>query len=168
MPVFHFRQSWGNFEDLQREVDRLLGSIRFPFPVPRWERQYPPLNLYELDHEYLLVAEIPGATAENIELTVSGGVLQLKSGGQPPAGLAEDRFRRQERFRGAWERALTIPERVQEEQVSAEFGDGILTVHLPKIAAAAPRQIPVVGNHDHPAAPGTPAPLRVGANGANP
>ena len=60
-----------------------------------------------------------------------------------PDGISEDRFRRQERFLGSWQRALSIPERVHEDQLTAEFNNGILKIHLPKADELKPRQIPV-------------------------
>jgi HSP20 family protein len=148
MAVFRWRQSWGAFQDLEREVDRLLEGIRLPFPGFRLEREYPPVNLYELEQEYLLIAELPGTSAENLELTVAGGVLTLKGERTDPQPVPEDRFRRHERLRGAWQRSLTIPERIEEERVVAEFNDGILKIHLPKMTAVKPRQIPVIGGSD--------------------
>jgi HSP20 family protein len=144
MPVFRWREAWEPFRDLERQVDRLLESLPFPFPVIRFERQYPPVNLFELDGEYLITAELPGTSSENIELTVSGGVLTLKGKRLAPVGVSDDRFRRHERMWGAWERSLNVPERVEEDRVSAEFNDGILKIHLPKAAETKPRQIQVV------------------------
>ena len=144
MPVFRWRESWEPFRDLERQVDRLLEGLPFPFPVLRLERQYPPVNFYELDDEYILTAELPGTAAENLELTVSGGVLTLKGKRQAPAGVADDQFRRHERVWGSWERALNVPDRVQEEKVSAEFTDGILKIHFPKAPEGRARQIHVV------------------------
>ncbi len=152
MPVFRFRQTWGNLEDLELQVERLLVGMKFPIPIMRWERQFPPLNLYDLEGEFLLIAEIPGGTPETIELTVTQGVLTIKSAAQPFPEGAPEQFRRQERFHGAWERSLNIPDRVQEEQVAAEFHDGLLRVHLPKIPTTRPRQIPVVSQPASPAA----------------
>ncbi|MBI3862331.1 MAG: Hsp20/alpha crystallin family protein [Planctomycetia bacterium] len=87
---------------------------------------------------------MPGTSSDNLELTVSGGVLTLKGKRLAPAGISEDRFRRHERMWGAWERSLNVPERVEEEKVSAEFNDGILKIRLPKAPETKPRQIQVV------------------------
>jgi HSP20 family protein len=143
MPVFRWRDSWEPFRDLERQVDRLLESLPFPFPVLRLERQFPPVNLYELDDEYLLTAELPGTSSENLELTVGGGVLTLKGQRPAPPGVADEQFRRHERVWGSWERAISVPDRVQEEKVAAEFADGILKIHLPKLPEVKPRQIQV-------------------------
>lgn len=144
MPVFRWRDNWEPLRDLERQVDRLLQGIPFPFPAIRFERQFPPVNLYELDGEYLLTSELPGTTAESLELTVSSGVLTLKGTRAAPTGVGDEQFRRHERMWGNWERSLTVPERVIEEQVSAEFNDGILKVHLPKAPEGKARQIQIV------------------------
>lgn len=145
MAVFHFRQTWGNIRDLEREFDRLLETIKLPIPGLRFERQYPPVNVYELEDEFLLVAELPAISAENLDLTVSNGILTLKGERRGPEGIPDDRFRRHERIRGNWQRQLTLPDRVDEERLSAEFNNGILKIHLPKLPQVKPRQIPVVG-----------------------
>jgi len=145
MAIFRWRQNWMPFHDLEQEVDRLLESIRLPFPGFRVERQFPPCNLYELADEYLLVSEISGIVASDIELTISEGVLTLKGKRLDPADVPEDRYRRRERIAGKWERSFALPDRVLEEKVSAEYTDGILKVHLPKPPAGTPRQIPVLG-----------------------
>lgn len=144
MPVFRWRETWAPLGDLERQVDRLLEGIPFPFPAIRFERQFPLVNLYELPGEYLLSSELPGTTAESLEVTVSNGVLTLKGTRPEPAGVADEQFRRHERMWGSWERSLTVPERVVEEQVTAEFNDGILKVHLPKAPEVQARQIQVV------------------------
>jgi len=143
MAVFRWRQTWGTLRDLEREFDRLLETIKTPFPGMRLERQYPPVNIYELDGEFLLVAELPGLGAENLDLTVAGGILTLKGDRKGPEGVLEDRFRRHERLRGSWQRQINLPERVDEDRVAAEFVNGILKIHLPKLPNVKPRQIPV-------------------------
>lgn len=143
MPVFRWGHSWDAFRDLEREVDRLLQSVNLTFQGFRFGRQFPPLNLYELEGEFLLTAELPGMRVEDLELTISGGVLTLKGKPRDTGGIPEERYRRQERIRGPWQRAITLPERVQEEKLSAELNLGILKVHLPKAEALTPRQIQV-------------------------
>lgn len=143
MPVFRWRETWEPLRDLERQVDRLLEGIPFSFPI-RFERQFPPVNVYELDGEYLLTAELPGTAAKSLEVTVSSGVLTLKGTRPAPSGVGDEQFRRHERMWGNWERSLTVPDRVIEEQVTAEFSDGVLKVHLPKAPEVKPRQIHVI------------------------
>lgn len=144
MPVFRWGNAWEAFRDLEREMDRLLRGVHVSFPGVRIGRQYPPLNLYELDDEYVLTAELPGTRADEFELTIANGILTMKGTRRDPEGVPEDRFRRRERFCGDWQRSVSIPNRVDEERLSAEFANGVLTIHLPKSPGGRPRQIPVV------------------------
>lgn len=147
MAVFRWSQNWGSLRDLEREFDRLLDAIKNPFPGLRLERQYPPVNVYDHDEEYLLIAELPGVGPDQLELTIANGLLTLKGERRGPEGILDDRFRRHERLLGKWQRQLSLPERVDEERLSAEFNNGILKVHLPKLPTVKPRQIPVSGGN---------------------
>lgn len=143
MPVFRWGHSWDPLRDLEREVDRLLRGVNLTVQGIRVGRQFPALNLYELPDEYLMTAELPGVKVEDLELTVVGGILTLRGDRKTPNGIDDDRYRRRERFRGAWQRSVTLPERVREELLTADFTNGILKIHLPKADELKPRQIPV-------------------------
>jgi HSP20 family protein len=144
MAVFRWGNAWEAFEDLEREVDRVLQGVNLQIQGVRVGRPFPAVNLYELPGEFLLTAEIPGTRREDLELTIAGGVLTIKGKRSQPEGVPEERFRRQERFRGAWQRSMTLPERVQDEALSAELSNGVLRIHLPKAPDVRPRQIAVV------------------------
>lgn len=144
MPVFRWGQTWNPFRDLERDVEGLLHSVNLTFQGIRLGRQFPAVNLYELEDEYILTAELPGTRKEDLDLTIAGGVLTIKGKRTDPEGIPEERFRRRERFRGSWQRSLTIPDRVREHELTAEFTHGVLKIRLPKAEEAKPRQIPVV------------------------
>lgn len=148
MAVFRWGHAWDAFGDLEREVDRLLNSVNFTFQGIRLGRQFPAVNLYELESEYLLTCELPGTKVEDFELVVADGLLHLKGRRSEGNGVAEERFRRQERFRGNWQRSFSLPERIKEEGVAAEFVDGILKIHLPKGEQERARRIPVAEGSD--------------------
>ncbi|MEZ6065903.1 MAG: Hsp20/alpha crystallin family protein [Planctomycetaceae bacterium] len=143
MRSFHFGSPFEAFRDLEREVDRLLRNVGRSFEGVRFGRPYPPVNIYDLESEYLLTAELPGTKADDFELTVTRGTLTLRGRRTAEDGIAEESYRRSERPRGEWERKFTLPERVLEEQIHAELKHGILALHLPKAQASQPRQISV-------------------------
>jgi HSP20 family protein len=143
MPLFRFGQNWNPLADLEREVDRLLRSVNLTFHGIRVGRQYPAVNLYERKDHYILTAELPGTRVEDLELTFAGGILTLKGRRDDAPDVPEQRFRRCERFRGEWQRAVSFPERVREEELTATFIDGVLKVRLPKGTPSPPRQIAV-------------------------
>lgn len=143
MAVFRWGHAWDPFFDLEHEVDRLLAGVSLSFQGIRFGRQYPAVNVYDLDSELLITAEIPGVKADDLELTVANGVLTLRGKRSGPDGVPDERYRRQERPRGVWQRSLSLPERIHEEQMTAEFTNGVLKVHLPKAPTVQPRQIPI-------------------------
>jgi HSP20 family protein len=133
---------WDPFADLQREVGRLFESFE---PLHNWRlhRAFPALNLYDAGDRYVLTAELPGLTAEDIDLAITGEMLTLRGERKRPEGIADDTYRRQERQFGRWARTVTLPERIDGARAAAGFAHGILTVTLPKDERAKPRQITV-------------------------
>ena len=91
MPVFRWRENWEPLRDLESQVERLLEGIPFPFPAIRFERHYPPVNLYELGSEYLLTAELPGTdparlTIRCIQPASRAAARSLRDGTAPERG----------------------------------------------------------------------------------
>lgn len=143
MAVFRWGTALEAFRDLEREMDRLLRSVHGSLDGIRVGRHFPPLCLYHTADAFLLQAEIPGVAGEDLELAVANGVITLSVSRKRKGEVPEERYRRSERPMGKWERSITLPERVQEEQVVAELRDGLLLVRIPKAPSTAPRQIPV-------------------------
>lgn len=139
-----WQRGWDPFRELQREVGRIIESID-PFQVARRVQVFPPMNLYDAGDRYLLTAQLPGLTSGDIELTITGDSLTMRGERKRPEGVKDDSYRRQERPMGRWSRTVTLPDRVDNEQVAASFANGILTITLPKAAEARPRHIAVTG-----------------------
>lgn len=151
MAVYRWGQAWSPLRDLEREVDRLLASVSLGFQGVRIGRQFPAVNLYECDGILLLTAELPGVKPDDLEITVADGVLTLRGKRGGPDGVPDDRYRRQERYRGTWQRSLQLPERVIEAELTAEFTNGLLKIRLPRAPVSRPRQIQVFdGNQSEP------------------
>ena len=146
MAVFRWGSPLDAFRDMEREMDRVLHSVNQAFEGMRIGRPYPALNVYERETEFLLTAELPGVRTEDLELNVANGQLVLRGQRIEPNDPPPERYRRSERQHGQWERSIPLPDRVQEELMSAEFINGVLTVHLPKAPSTQPRQIPISEN----------------------
>ncbi|MBV12287.1 Hsp20/alpha crystallin family protein [Rubinisphaera sp.] len=144
MPVFRWGNAWGSMQEFEREMDRLLQSMNITMRSARSARSFPAVNFYEHEDKFLMTAEIPGVQPEDLELSISSGVLNIKGKRQLEPAIPQDQFRRQERMQGSWERSLSLPERVNEEGLEAELKDGVLTITLPRAPQVAPRQIPVI------------------------
>ncbi len=141
MALFRWGNAFDAFRDFEREVDRLMRTLSSE--GFRLGRPFPAVNIYELDTEYLLIALLPGVREDELELQVVNGVLTMKGSRTSIKAIPEERYRRSERPLGAWERTFSLPERVNEDEMSAELANGVLKVHLPKAPSTQPRQVPV-------------------------
>jgi HSP20 family protein len=150
MAIFRWGQHWDPLHDLEREVDRLLSTV-LSFQGVRFGRQFPAVNVCEQADLYLLTAELPGVRPDDLELTIANGVLTIKGKRSGPDGIPDERFRRQERPRGSWQRSISLPDSVEDERLTAEFVNGVLRIRLPRAPVVRPRQIKVVdGNPERP------------------
>lgn len=107
----------------------------------------PAVEATENPTEYVLTAELPGISPENIEVSVVDGVLTLK-GSKEEERRAEDKQRMYhlwEREYGKFERTFRFPLEVEDAKVSAEFTNGVLTVKVPKAkeAQVTARTVPI-------------------------
>lgn len=103
----------------------------------------PAVDITEDDKEYLIQAELPEMKQEEVKVTVENGVLSISG----ERKLEEERkgrcFHRVEPAYGAFERSFSLPEDPTATDVKAEFVDGVLRVHLPKVPAAKPKALEV-------------------------
>ncbi len=143
MPPAHWQRRFDPFREFQREVGRIFEAFE---PLQNWRapRPFPAVNLYDLGDQYVLTAELPGMTAEQLDLSITGENLTLRGERTRPEGVPDEAYRRQERPFGRWARTVSLPDRVDGGKVSADFALGILTVHLPKAEETRARQIAVI------------------------
>jgi len=128
---------WDPLRDLfalQERIDRMADA-----GAAGWT---PPVDLYETADRYVLTAELPGLTREDIVINVVDGTLTLE-GRRQAAAVPCERYHRVERGHGAFRRRFSVPVPIDSQAVSADLKDGVLTVTLPKSAGAQPRRIEV-------------------------
>lgn len=109
--------------------------------APRTTYQ-PSVDILENQDELTVLADLPGLRAEDIDIHFENGVLTLK--GEVADRQANDaRFLIREYGVGNFLRQFRIGEVVDAEKISADYANGVLTLHLPKVVAVKPRKITV-------------------------
>jgi HSP20 family protein len=103
----------------------------------------PRVDILETENELTLFAEVPGVRPEDVELHYEQGELTLHARVRPRS--EGKRLLLQEYEEGDFYRAFNIHESIDATRISAECKNGVLTVHLPKVESAKPRQISVKG-----------------------
>jgi HSP20 family protein len=103
-----------------------------------------PMDVLRRGEELVVRVDLPGVAADKIDLTVENHVLTISA--ERRAAYDEgDQILAQERFDGVISRRLRVPEWVDSDTVTADYADGVLTVHLPLAEKAKPRRIEVNG-----------------------
>ena len=102
----------------------------------------PTVNITESAEEFVLTANMPGVRADGIQVKFERGLLTLhgKVADRQPGGT---RYLLREYAVGDYHRTFQISETIDSERISAEYSHGVLTLHLPKVARAKPRQIKI-------------------------
>lgn len=103
----------------------------------------PAIDVIEQDSEIIVLADLPGVSAEHVYLSLVGNMLTIKATRCSYEISESARRHVSERTATQFERAIPLPATVELEGVRAETRDGLLTVTLQKPAAVAGRSIPV-------------------------
>lgn len=125
---------WNQFDDLFH--DDLFRLRRQATPAFA-----PPVDIVETEKGYELVADLPGLTSDDVDITIEDGVLAI-SGERKQERVEEKKgFRRVERTFGAFKRSFTLPKGVSVDQVTARVDHGQLRVQVPKPVTELPRKV---------------------------
>jgi len=134
-------------EDMSDRLNRVFGrsqarsdSGRERMTVSEWT---PTVDISETEREYVIKMELPEVKREDVKVTVEDGVLTIQGERRLEQEERGKKYHRVERSYGAFVRSFTVPDKVDEGKVSAEFRDGMLNLHLPKSEKAKPKAIEV-------------------------
>ncbi len=143
--------------------DRPAGSTTFGNGGTR--RWLPAMDLFETDDHFVLRADLPGLSEEDVKLEVQDNVLTLSGERRIEHEAKKEGFYRVERSSGTFTRSLTLPEGVNLDAISASFDKGVLEVRIPKPEERKPRRVEIsVGGGSPKAIEGTES--RVESNGS--
>ena len=131
---------------LRREMDRLFDRIwegglpEVTMPLGEWT---PAIDVFEMEENIVVKAEIPGIEPKDVQVTLNNQLLQISGEKKYEKELKDEKFYRMERASGSFARTVNLPKPVDGSKVSALFKNGILTVTLPKTAAAKGSMSPI-------------------------
>jgi HSP20 family protein len=141
MSIFRWSGSfdpWLPLRQLQRELERWSG----PQSRGIGGGAYPPINVYNSEDAVVVQCEMAGVDEKDLDVSITGDTLTIK--GTKRIDEPDDaRYIQRERGWGEFTRTVVLGESVDGDKISANLSGGVLTVRLPKSAAAKPRQIEV-------------------------
>ena len=102
----------------------------------------PTVDIFETENEIILLADMPGVNAENLDINLNKDILTLSGEVESPEKENEVNILR-EYFTGRYFREFTLSDIIDQANIHAELKDGVLRLKLPKAEKAAPRKIKV-------------------------
>jgi HSP20 family protein len=130
---------------LQNEMNRLFNTV-FDAPAPpngmarRW---MPAMDLVETEDHFVLRADLPGLSEEDVKIEFEDGTLTISGERKSEHESKGGGYHRVERAVGAFSRSLTLPQGIDPEAVTASFDRGVLEVSIPKPEARKPKRIEI-------------------------
>jgi HSP20 family protein len=113
------------FNDFNRPSSSLLSETVRASLLPK-------LNISETDNKYFIEAELPGVKQGDLELKLDNNILVIKGKTEESKESKERNYFMRERYYGSFQRSLTLPNNINENDIIANFKDGILNIEITK------------------------------------
>ena len=130
---------WEPFRDLST-----FQSLFAPAPTTQTLRRWmPAMDLVESGDHYVLTADLPGLTSDDVNIEVTDRVLTISGERKSQTDTTQDGYRRVERAFGSFTRRLTLPDGVDGDAIVANFDKGVLEISIPKPEQRKPRKVSI-------------------------
>ncbi len=115
-----------DFWRMDREVQQFIECI---FGSYSWK---PSVDVYETDKEIIVLIEIAGVNKEDIQIFIKGNLVTVRGTRREPDINRKEAYHQMEINYGTFERVISLPVVVREEDAKASFQNGILKIVFPK------------------------------------
>lgn len=132
--VFGERDPFEDVEKMRRRMRRMMRAFWEPFAGFREELEYDsfPVDISEIDGELMLKADLPGFEKDEVKVRITDDSVDIMAVKKREKKEVTETMYRQERAMGSVRRALTLPTKVDSDEVKAEFKNGVLTLRMRK------------------------------------
>jgi HSP20 family protein len=137
-------------EPFSREVDRLFDAFFGTTETAQGRRWIPPMDLVEAGDHFVLKADLPGMSEDDVSIEIEDGTLRISGERKAEHEEREQGWYRIERSFGNFNRSLSLPDGVDPDGVTAEFKNGVLELRIPKPEQRKPRRIEIGGSNGSP------------------
>ena len=137
-------EPWSISDLMQRDFDRPASRrfVRGETATPAYDWA-PAVDIVEEKDRFLLLADVPGVLAEDIDVSMEEGVLSVSGERHSETHDETNGVHRFERASGRFHRRFSLPETADAEGIAAKCANGILEVSIPKLPEVQPRRITV-------------------------
>ena len=136
---------WEPFREiatLQNEMSRFMNGL-LEGNGRASQAWVPALDLWETESDIVYAVDLPGVPEEEISVELDDGALTISAERERTQEESQDRLYRYERRYGTFSRTVGVPQGVTEGDVTAEYKNGVLEVHVKKPEQPKPKRIQV-------------------------
>ena len=138
-----FRELTALQNEMGRWMNQLAGGAGATVGNGQTSTWLPAVDVWETDKELVLSFDLPGIPEDKIAVELDDNVLTVSGERERTQERSEDRFYRYERRFGQFSRSVTLPTGVKEDDIKADYTDGVLEVRVPKPEEAKPKRIQI-------------------------
>jgi HSP20 family protein len=135
-------QPWTELASVHNEMSRLMNGL-FEGNGKATQSWVPAVDVWETDAELVYAFDLPGIPEDKIAVEVENGSLTVSAEREQVKPQAQDRFYRFERRYGSFARQIGLPQGLTENDIRADYKDGVLELHVTKPKAPEPRKIQI-------------------------
>jgi HSP20 family protein len=135
-----FREIAALQNDMGRLMSAFLGQANGETTGRTW---VPAVDVWETDSELVYAFDLPGIPEEKVSVELDEGSLTVSGERERTDEVAKDGFYRYERRFGSFTRAVGLPQGVSEDDISADYHDGVLKITVKKPETPKPRRIEI-------------------------
>lgn len=136
---------FGELSSLRSEMDKLWGRYFGDKTVSSLfsEEWNPSVDISETKDKIIIEADLPGLETKDVQINITGNVLTIKGEKAEEKKEKKEQYYRNERWRGSFQRTLSLPVEVKADKAEAKFEKGVLKITLPKVETARSKQIKI-------------------------
>ena len=134
-------------------IDSLFNDMLGNTPSVMYSANAPRVDVKEENNAYTLEMELPGRSENDVDieldhdnLTISSKVCEEKESKEDKKDKKKPKYILKERRYSEFSRRFSLPSDVDDESISANFKNGILTINMKKKAIAAPKKIQIMAS----------------------
>ena len=125
------------FGAMRDEMDRMFERFEHGWPrlpslltrgMGREGMMLPEVDVHENEKQVTIEVDLPGVDEKDVSVTMANGVLTIKGEKKSEREEKKANYVMSERTYGTFERSLTLPETIDENQIEAQFDKGVLRV----------------------------------------
>jgi len=134
----------GGMLGFQNDFDRLFNSfVNIPEEETSLSTFSPSVDIEEKEKEFRIIAELPGLNKEEITINIKDNLLSISGEKKQEKKTEDENYHRTERIFGSFQRTFRLPEYADQDNIAAEYKNGILNVSIPKLEESISKNVEI-------------------------